>query len=99
MDISREELERIAALSKLAFEKREYGKFRAQVSAILTFIAELKEVDVSKESAVGQINREENNWRDDVVRPCSKETIEQLLEGAPELEKRFITGPGVFDGA
>lgn len=97
MKISLKELLRIAKLAKLELTEEERGVFCEQISDILTFISELKEVDISRTDVIGQINDEINNWRSDTVKDCPKEVKSALLESAPEKEGNFFKVPGVFE--
>ena len=96
MKISLEELIRIAKLAKLSLRTGDEEKFPEQVSDILTFVGELKKVDVGNVESIGNITDEVNNWREDVPLPCSPEERAAILHEAPERQGDFIKVPGVF---
>ena len=97
MKLSIEELLHIAKLAKLSLTKEEQEKFCNQISDILTFVSQLKEVNVAESALTGNITGEINNWRNDTHIPSSAETRKALLDAAPERDGDLIKVPGVFD--
>lgn len=99
MGISNDELKHIAALSKLDIDESDFNNFKSQFEKVLSFIDQLKEVDVSDISAVsvGHINNEVNNWRADDIHSCDDETKEAILKEAPEIKNGYVKVPGVFE--
>ena len=96
MKLTDKEIQQLASLMKLSLTDAEVEKFRGEISSILDFVSQLKDVDVSGVPDVAQVSGEENNWREDVVKK-SETDPETLLNSAPERKDNFIKVPGVFN--
>ena len=64
MALTREEVLKIAKLSKLSFEEKEIEKFQIELNDILGYIDMLNEVDTSKVEPLVYINDVVNNFRE-----------------------------------
>ena len=62
MALTREEVLKIAKLSKLSFEEKEIEKFQIELNDILGYIDMLNEVDTSKVEPLVYINDVVNNF-------------------------------------
>jgi len=82
VDITGQEVEHIAKLARLELTEDEQRTFSRQLSAILTYMDELKTLDTSgvEPTATGLL--QENVFRDDTVRPSLSQ--EQALMNAAE---------------
>lgn len=67
MNLSKEEVIKIAKLSRLALSEAEIIKFQKDLSAILTFVEQLKKVDTSKVKPTSQVTGLTNVKRNDLV--------------------------------
>ncbi|MBI2459344.1 MAG: Asp-tRNA(Asn)/Glu-tRNA(Gln) amidotransferase subunit GatC [Parcubacteria group bacterium] len=90
MQLSKNEIQHIAKLARLELTDVELEKYGAQLSAVLNYIDQLKEVEVQGVEPTAQVTGLENVLREDVVRGWDKAEIEEALNGAPEREGRFI---------
>lgn len=90
MQLSKDEIQHIAKLARLELTEAELEKYGGQLSAVLNYIDQLKEVDVTGISPTAQVTGLENVLREDIVKGWDKEEIEAALKGAPEREGRFI---------
>ncbi|MDO9399117.1 MAG: Asp-tRNA(Asn)/Glu-tRNA(Gln) amidotransferase subunit GatC [bacterium] len=90
MKLSKSEIQHIAKLARLELTEEELKKYNSQLSAVLDYIDQLKEVDVSGVEPTAQITGLENVLREDVVKDWDEKEIEQSLADAPEKEGRFI---------
>jgi len=88
--VSKEEVEHMARLARLEMGVRETAKMGKELSSILDYIDELKELDVSKVEPLFYSNILENVARKDVPQTRSAEETTLLLKLAPESEKRFV---------
>ena len=96
MKLTKEEAEHIAYLARLGLTEEEKGKFTQQLSSILDYVEQLKEVDTSGVEPTAQVTGLENVIRDDVAEGCDKETRDGLLKNVPEIEDDLIKAKSVF---
>lgn len=90
MQLSKNEIQHIAKLARLELTDEELEKYGGQLSAVLNYIDQLKEVDVKDVEPTAQVTGLENVLREDAVRDWDEEEIEEALADAPEKEERFI---------
>jgi len=64
MSLTKEEVLKIAKLSKLSFEEAEIEKFQVELNDILKYIDMLNEVDTSEVQPLVHINDVVNNFRE-----------------------------------
>ena len=98
MDFQESEIKWMANLIKLELSKKEEQQYTDQLSAILGYVAELQQVDVSKVEAVGQITGLTNQLAQDEVKNCAIPR-EKLLANAPAQEKGYIKVKSIFGRA
>lgn len=93
--ITKEEIERLAGLSKLQFSETEKDELIDDMSRILTFVEQLNEVDTEGVEPLLHMSEAKNVLRDDV----SKTTITQqdALKNAPVKDSDFFKVPKVKD--
>ena len=94
MALTREEVLKIAKLSKLSFEEKEIERFQIELNDILKYIDMLNEVDTSKVQPLVYINEAVNNFREK-EKKLSLE-IEKVLLNAPESAENAIVVPKVI---
>ncbi|MBU0722429.1 Asp-tRNA(Asn)/Glu-tRNA(Gln) amidotransferase subunit GatC [Patescibacteria group bacterium] len=90
MMLSKQEIQHIAKLARLDLTDDELKKYGSQLSDVLNYIDQLKEVNVKDVEPTAQITGLENVLREDVVKDWDKKEVEQALADAPEKEGRFI---------
>ena len=90
MQLSKDEIQHIAKLVRLELTGEELIKYGDQLSAVLSYIDQLKEVDVKAVLPTAQVTGLENVLRDDKVENWDQAEIEAALKDAPEREGRFI---------
>ncbi|MEJ0021933.1 MAG: Asp-tRNA(Asn)/Glu-tRNA(Gln) amidotransferase subunit GatC [Candidatus Doudnabacteria bacterium] len=94
MAISIEEVNRIAKLARLSFSEDQKQKLQQELSAILDYVDQLKEVEgrVSPEAAdPGAVNLMRNDVAQETAAP------EDFLKQAPAREGNFIKVKSVLD--
>lgn len=97
MSISIKDTEHIAKLSRLELSESEKKKFSKELSSILNYIEQLKEVDTDKVEPTAQVTGLTNITREDKVDQTeSKKTREQILENAPMRDGDFVKVKSVF---
>jgi aspartyl-tRNA(Asn)/glutamyl-tRNA(Gln) amidotransferase subunit C len=94
MKIDRDEARRVAALAHLEFDDAGLDRMAAEMTKILTYIDQLKEVDVSEFAERGEL--EATPMRDDV--PQQTLDREQVARNAPSWADGFFVVPKVIGG-
>ncbi|MBO0479195.1 Asp-tRNA(Asn)/Glu-tRNA(Gln) amidotransferase subunit GatC [Vagococcus fluvialis] len=95
MAISKEEVKKVAALSKLSFKEEELELFTSQMGKIIDMVEELGEVDTEGIPFTSNVVSEINVLREDVV--VKGESREELLKNVPETKDGFIKVPAIMD--
>jgi len=90
MKLSKEEIQHIADLARLELTDEELEKYGSQLSNVLTYIDELKEVDTADVIPTAQVTGLENIMRADEVSAWPEDEVEAALGQAPEREGRNI---------
>ena len=85
----KEELEVTAFLARLNIKEEEKEKYLAEINAMFDYIEILQEPDVASLKPTTHVTELRNVWRDDVVKPCAKGAINQMLKGSPAIEGTF----------
>ena len=95
MEINKEEVVHVAKLARLELSEGEQATFARQLSAILTYIDQLKTLDTAGVEPTVTVLPTDNVFRDDEVRsslPC-----EQALANAPEQAEGFFRVPRILE--
>ena len=95
MSLSLEEVEHIATLARLRLTEAEKERYRQQLSAVLDYMAKLKEVDTAHIEPTATVLPLRTIVRPDVVTPSL--TREELLANAPSAEAEMFRVPPVLD--
>jgi aspartyl-tRNA(Asn)/glutamyl-tRNA(Gln) amidotransferase subunit C len=90
MKLTQEEIKHIAELARLELSTEELTKYGQQLSAILSYIDQLREVDVKGVEPTAQVTGLVNVWREDKIIDCPEAEREAALKEAPELEDHQI---------
>ena len=93
MSLTKEEVLKIAKLSKLSFEDKEIEKFQVELNDILKYIDILNEVETSKVKPLVYINEAVNKFREKEEKASIE--IEKVLLNAPESAENAIVVPKV----
>ncbi|MDO4690516.1 MAG: Asp-tRNA(Asn)/Glu-tRNA(Gln) amidotransferase subunit GatC [Fusobacterium sp.] len=93
MALTREEVLKIAKLSKLEFKEEEIEKFQIELNDILKYIDILNEVDTENTEPLMYINSDVNNFRE--KENLSSLKLEKVLLNAPESAENAIVVPKV----
>lgn len=95
-NLSKEEVEYIAKLSRLELTGEEIGKYQEQLSSVLSYVDQLKEVDTENTETTANVTGLSNVEREDTVEP-SGITHEDIAKNAPEFKDGLFVVPGVFE--
>ena len=87
---------KIASLAKLELTEQEIKEYSKDLTNILKWMEELKEVDVSNVQPVTSVIKNELYEREDIA---NKKTVEQekILLNAPEKVGEYFTVPKVIE--
>ncbi|MEI7498660.1 MAG: Asp-tRNA(Asn)/Glu-tRNA(Gln) amidotransferase subunit GatC [Candidatus Falkowbacteria bacterium] len=86
MQLSKQEIEHVARLARLELTEAEKEQYQEQLSAVLSYIDQLQEVDTSGVLPTAQVTGLSNAWRDDVVDAWPEDQIKAAMSLAPEQE-------------
>jgi len=86
--LSKDDVLKLARLSKLELTDLQLEKFTKELEAIVGYVEQLQEVDVTGLEPTSQVNGLTNVMRPDEVRQY--QTPEELLKNAPDAESGHI---------
>ncbi len=87
---------KIASLAKIELSEQEVKEYSKDLTKILKWMEELKEVDVSNVEPVTSVTKNELYEREDIT-PKDTVSQEKILLNAPEKEKEYFTVPKVIE--
>ena len=93
MSLTREEVLKVAKLSRLELKEEEIGKFQIDLNNIFKYIDELNEVDTENVAPLTQINREITQFRKDEIKESL--TVEEAMKNSPEMAEGMLVVPKV----
>lgn len=95
MSVDTATVRRIAHLARIAVEDGEVEKMRAEINAILAFVAQLSEVDVEGVAPMTSVTPMAMKKRADIV--TDGEIAEIIVGNAPASEDHFFLVPKVVE--
>lgn len=95
MALTVEEVEHIARLARLELSPEQKDRYRQQLSAILDYIAKLRELDTADVPPTAGGGLDRMVLRQDISRPSL--STQDLLKNAPEAEDNQFKIPPVFE--
>lgn len=95
MKISREEVEHVARLARLALEPAELEALTGQMDAILGYVDKLNELETAGIVPTAHAVPMENAFREDLVKPSIG--IERAQQNAPEKDNSCFKVPKVIE--
>ena len=90
------DVQRLAELARLALTDEELDRFARELGAILGYVEQLKEVDVTDVEPTSQVTGLQNVLRDDVSDQRLAISHEELKRMAPEFRDGYVVVPAVF---
>ncbi|MDR2399117.1 MAG: Asp-tRNA(Asn)/Glu-tRNA(Gln) amidotransferase subunit GatC [Endomicrobium sp.] len=85
----KEELETTASLARIDIKEEEKAKYLSDINGMFDYIEILQEPDVASLKPTTHVTELRNVWREDIVKICSKEVIDRMLNSAPSREGTF----------
>jgi aspartyl-tRNA(Asn)/glutamyl-tRNA(Gln) amidotransferase subunit C len=95
MAIDKETARRVAHLARIEVAEAELGPLAAELSGILGFMEELREVNVEGVEPMTSVTPMKLHWRTDVVTDGGHP--DKVLENAPDARAGFFTVPKVVE--
>ena len=95
MNITKEQVEYVANLSRIRMSDEEKEKFTHQLSDILKYVEKLKELDVENVPPISQASVSKNVLRED--RPGESLSQEDALGNAPDKAMGFYRVPKIIE--
>lgn len=95
MEITKQEVEKVAKLARLEISEAEQSAFAKQLSQILTHVETLKQFDTEGIQPTATVLGQVTVFRDDDVRPCLP--VEKALANAPEREGDAFSVPRIIE--
>lgn len=95
MEISKEQVEHVARLARLEVSEDEKATFARQLSGILTYMDQIKELDTAGVEPTATVLPTDNVFRDDEVRPSLSQ--EKALANAPDQMDGFFRVPKIVE--
>lgn len=95
MSLTLKEVDHIAELARLQLTPEEKERYRQQLSAILEYAARLQELDTSGIPPTSSVLPTRSRLRPDEA--SAGLNIEQVLQNAPQSEKRQFKVPPVME--
>lgn len=93
--ISKQEVEHVAKLARLEITEAEKEDFSKQLSAILTYVEQLRALDTEGVEPTATVLEQVNVFREDKARPSLP--VEKALANAPEQAGGYFCVPRILD--
>ena len=94
MKLSKDEVQKIAKLSRLDLDAKELDQFAHQLSDVLDYFDKLKDVNTDNVEITAQVTGLENIYRDDKIN--QSEIQSDLVKQASDSEDDLIKTKSVF---
>jgi aspartyl-tRNA(Asn)/glutamyl-tRNA(Gln) amidotransferase subunit C len=95
MEITREQVEHVAKLARLAISEEEKALFGRQLSSILTYVETLNRVDTAQVEPTSHVIPMQNVLREDVVKPSLSR--DEVLANAPDSDAGCFRVPKIIE--
>jgi aspartyl-tRNA(Asn)/glutamyl-tRNA(Gln) amidotransferase subunit C len=93
--INKEIITKLSSLSKLKFNNEETELISEDLSKMVNFINQLKEIDTEGIEPLIHMNEEMNNWREDKLGEVLDQ--EKALSNSPTKDSTYFKIPKVLD--
>lgn len=95
MSLTKEQITKIAKLSRIAVDEKDKDYFATQLNGILKWIEQLNEVNTDGVPQLMSVSNQKLPWREDVVTDGNKQ--EKILVNAPQSDYGCFVVPKVID--
>lgn len=94
MKLSREEVEHVALLARLALSEEEKERFRTQLSSILEYVEIISRLETAQIEPIYHVLPLQNVFRPDgIKKPFSRK---EVLQNAPEQDDGYFKVPRII---
>ena len=97
MEFTREQIDYVAHLARIALTDEEREQFGAQLASVLAYMDKLNELDTTDVEPLAHCLPIHNVFREDVVKESL--TNDEALANAPQRDGEFFAVPKVLDDA
>jgi len=87
--LTREDVLKLAKLSRLRLSDEEIEKYQAELSELIEYVEQLKNVDTDELEPTNQVTGLKNVWREDEIKDYGF-TQDDLLKNAPATEGKLL---------
>ncbi|HSL05870.1 MAG TPA: Asp-tRNA(Asn)/Glu-tRNA(Gln) amidotransferase subunit GatC [Nitrospiraceae bacterium] len=95
MEITKQDVEKVAKLARLELTEGEQAAFAKQLSQILTHVETLKQYDTTGVEPTATVLEQVNVFRPDMVRPSLP--VDRAVDNAPESSDGFFVVPKIIE--
>jgi aspartyl-tRNA(Asn)/glutamyl-tRNA(Gln) amidotransferase subunit C len=95
MSVDDNTVRRIAKLARIALAEEQVAPMAQELSAILSWVEQLKEIDVEGVPPMTSVVEQQLRMRTDVV--TEKSAVDALMKNAPETADHFFVVPKVLE--
>jgi len=95
-ELTVEEVRHVAKLGRLALDDEHLKKYARQLTSILSYVEQLKKVDVTDTEPMAHALPLKNVLREDTVQPGLP--LDKVLQNAPDTDGEFFKVPKVIGG-
>lgn len=88
--ISTKEVEHIADLARIELSEAEKKEFAGQLSDVLGYVEQLKEVDTEGVKPVSQVTGSVNVLREDVIKGSDEKTRQGMISNFPDRDEDYV---------
>lgn len=96
-ELSRDDVVKVAKLSRLKLSDLELETFTSQLGRVLEYVDILNEVDTDAVEPMAHAVEQSNVLRDDIARPSLPR--EAALSNAPKTDGRFFQVPAILESS
>lgn len=94
MKLTKQEVEKIAKLSRLELTDKEKELYASQLTKVLDYVEKLKEINTENVPITAQVTGLENVYRSDEINQCDYQ--KDLIKQSAESEDNLIKTKSVF---
>lgn len=95
--LTRQDVEHVARLAKLTLTKKEITKFLKELSRIVEYVGELREVDTSDTQPTSQTTGLSDITSEDKVDVSKCLTVKDALSGTDAIHNDFFVVPRILE--
>lgn len=97
--ITKKEVQKVADLARIKLTVAEKDRFAQNLNDVLSYFADLKEVDTEKVKKVDHYALAKNQLRADVAKPKEEDEKERIRKLFPERKDNYLKVKEVLNGS